>query len=69
MGPVQASETQNVLPAQRVRLADDAAQVLVPGQGACPAPQVHLIRDGNTIQAVEIACTCGQRIRLTCVYQ
>ncbi len=68
MGTVPTLETQTVLPAQRVRVLDEAAQVVVPGQAVRPEPQVHLIRDGNTVQAIEVVCSCGQRIRLKCVY-
>jgi hypothetical protein len=40
-------------------------------QAATPActPQIDLVRDdGDVIQAIDVTCTCGQKIRLRCVY-
>jgi chromosome condensin MukBEF MukE localization factor len=31
-------------------------------------PKIDLIRDGETIRAIEITCRCGERIRLLCDY-
>jgi len=68
MEAVNPVDAHNVLPSQCVRMVEEAARVFVPGQPVRPEPHVHLVRDGNTIKAIEVACTCGQRIRLKCVY-
>jgi hypothetical protein len=31
-------------------------------------PKVEIIRDGDTIIAIEVICSCGERIRLLCDY-
>jgi hypothetical protein len=59
---------QGVVLRHQVRLAEDAARVSVPGQPGKAEPQVHLIRDGNVVKAIEVVCACGQRLRLNCLY-
>ena len=61
-------DEHGVVPSQCVRVLEEAARVFVPGQTARAEPQIHLVREGNTVKAIEVACTCGQRIRLKCVY-
>ena len=60
-----------------VRHGPEAARVVVGRQtpGAPPAqtpagpqPEVKIIRSGDVIQAIEVICTCGQRIRVRYVY-
>jgi hypothetical protein len=68
MEQTHTAEQHGVVPSQRVRVLDECARVFVPGQTARPEPQVHLVRDGNTVKAIEVVCPCGQRIRLKCVY-
>ena len=57
----------SVIPGQHVRLSDETAQVGAPRRGAAE-PKVELIRSGDKIRAIDITCTCGQRIRLRCDY-
>jgi hypothetical protein len=64
----KAAEQQGVVPSQRVRLLDEAAWVGAPGQPAATEPQVQLLREGSTVKAIDVVCTCGQHIRLRCVY-
>ena len=59
---------RGVVPCHRVRLGGESARVAVPGQDARREPQIILIRDGDTVKAIEVVCTCGQRIRLNCVF-
>lgn len=56
-----------VIPGQCVRLSDETAPVLVPRRGGVE-PRVELIRSGDKIRAIDITCSCGQRIRLRCDY-
>ncbi len=71
-----------VLPRSRVREGERAVPVFIPHLGeSAPTevspsrpthpshqPRVHVVRDGNTIQAIEITCSCGQEMRLICEY-
>jgi len=62
------SSSHRVVPGKRVRLSGEIARVRIPGQESCPEPQVSLVREGDTIKAIEVVCTCGKRIRLNCVF-
>jgi hypothetical protein len=62
---------RGVIPGRLVRLSGEPARVGAPS--ACePAgprePRVELLRDGGVVQAVDVVCPCGHRIRLRCVY-
>ncbi len=65
---------RGVVPGRKV-VADASPVVLIPPRHqqhestpAC-APQIEVIRDGDVIQAIDVTCTCGQKIRLRCVYE
>lgn len=32
------------------------------------APSIELIKDGNTVRAIDVTCSCGEKIRLWCAY-
>jgi hypothetical protein len=57
-----------VVPGHCIQFSADSTLVGAPGPSAGTGPKVDLIRDGAVIKAIEISCTCGQRIRLNCVY-
>ncbi len=57
-----------VLRSEAVRVTEEHAPIWVPGQ-ARGEPEVRLVKNGDTIQAIDILCTCGQRIRLKCLYR
>ncbi|HZU35173.1 MAG TPA: hypothetical protein VFA18_04670 [Gemmataceae bacterium] len=57
-----------VVPGRCVRFTGEAARVPIPGHNGHHEPQIALVRQGDTIQAIDITCSCGQRIRLNCVY-
>ncbi len=57
-----------VVPGRHVRLSGETARVVIP-RPAAGEPHIELIREGNVIRAIEVTCTCGQRIRLRCVYE
>lgn len=57
-----------VVPGHCVRLSGEAS-VSIPRNGAGAAePRIELIREGDLIKAIDVTCTCGQRIRLRCIY-
>ena len=57
-----------VVPGRCVKVVGEAARVGIPGQDSRAEPHIELIRDGDLIQAVDVTCSCGQRIRLRCLY-
>jgi hypothetical protein len=60
--------SRSVIPGRCVQVSGETARVGVPGAAAQSEPKVELIRQGDVIQAIDVTCTCGQRIRLRCVY-
>lgn len=67
--PEQQTTGQTVVPGQRVRLSNETAMVGIPHPDCASDPVVELIRDGELIRAIDVICTCGRRIRLTCEYE
>jgi len=65
---VPAEHNRAVVPGQWVRVTAETARVTVPGHGAAGEPRVELITQGDGIQAIDLTCTCGQKIRLRCIY-
>jgi hypothetical protein len=59
---------RGVVPGSCVRVTGETTRVAIPGSSPTE-PQVEVIRQGDVIQAIDVVCTCGQRIRLRCVYQ
>jgi hypothetical protein len=57
-----------VVPGQWVRVNAEPARVSVPGNGAASEPRVELITQGDVIQAIDLTCPCGHKIRLRCIY-
>jgi hypothetical protein len=61
---------RGIIPGRLVKVVGEAR---VPGpheheEEAAAEPRVELIRDGDVIQAIDVTCTCGKRIRLRCIY-
>lgn len=67
MEQTEAGANHGLVPGHRVRVGKDRTRV-GPGHEPETEPQIILVRDGDAIQAIEVVCTCGQRIRLKCVY-
>jgi len=64
---------RGVVPGRKVFVEQGASGVLIsPPRGHAPAgacaPHIELVREGDVIQAIDVTCTCGQKIRLRCVY-
>lgn len=64
---------RGVVPGRKVLVEEGASAVVIvpsrsPTAPAC-APQIELVRDGEVIQAIDVTCTCGQKIRLRCAYE
>jgi hypothetical protein len=64
-----------VIPAHFVHMVSASPPVspLPPGEGLAvkgshEEPKVTLIKEGDTVKAIEIHCTCGAVVRLDCEY-
>lgn len=64
-----------IIPGQMVHVTGEAVRVAIPtaAQASPPAaaggePHIELIREGDVVQAIEVTCTCGRKIRLRCLY-
>ena len=71
-----ANFSSNVIPAHHVQIVKPAsakAAVCARPQpsGPCDStlePRVSVIKDGDTVRAIEVVCSCGEVIRLECQY-
>jgi hypothetical protein len=63
------TQSRGVVPGQCVRVTSEAARVGVPRLGGAADPHLEFVRQGDVIQAIDITCTCGHRIRIRCLYQ
>jgi hypothetical protein len=59
---------RGVVPGHQVRLSGEATRVGAPCAGSVGEPKVNLVREGDTVVAIDVTCPCGQRLRLRCVY-
>jgi hypothetical protein len=66
--PDSREAEKGILPGHRVRLSRGLTRVGVPGHESAAEPQIILVREGDTVKAIEVVCTCGQRIRLNCLF-
>lgn len=60
--------SRDVVPSQCVRVSRETTRVSIPGHGSADVPRIELILEGEFIKAIDVTCTCGQRIRLSCAY-
>jgi len=70
---IAENETQgslsSILPAEKLNIHSDASRVAIPASSTSAGPTIDVVRDGDVIQAINITCRCGERIRLTCTYE
>lgn len=58
-----------VVRAARVSVSGEAVRIGAPARASAPGePVVELVREGDVIQAIEITCSCGERINIRCDY-
>jgi hypothetical protein len=60
---------QRVVPAGRVRDSGLRVKLAIPGQETVEEPILEVVRDGDIVRALDIICSCGQRIRVLCDYE
>ena len=58
-----------VITAEHVHVTDEPARVGRPQGSTKRELQVELIREGDIVRAIDITCSCGERIRLRCDYE
>ena len=59
---------QVVLPGRTVRLSDDPVRVAVPRHAGGHESARRSRAQGDVVQAIDVICPCGQRVRLQCTY-
>lgn len=57
-----------VIPGSCVRVSEETTPVGTPRHLPVGTPHLELIREGDVIRAIDVTCSCGQRIRLRCTY-
>jgi len=67
---MKPAQPKSVITAEHVNLAEEPARINLPHAGHVKGePRIELIRDGDIIRAIEVICSCGERIRLRCDYE
>ena len=57
-----------VVSASRVHSANEAIRI-GPARASAKSPRIELIRDGDIVRALEITCSCGEKIVVRCDYE
>lgn len=58
-----------VVPGRKVLLeGGPKALMILPPRGPQCAPQIEVVRDGDVIQAIDVTCACGEKVRIVCRY-
>jgi hypothetical protein len=58
----------NVISGQHVMVVKTPTPVAVAQETCGDEPRISIIKDGDVVRAIEVVCTCGEVIRLDCVY-
>jgi len=61
--------THSVVPGSRVVRTNEVACVGSPHSHERQQPVLELIREGEVITAIDVTCSCGEKIRLWCSYE
>ncbi len=57
-----------VVAGARVRVTGAAVRVGPVRPPDAHEPQVQVVREGDVIRAIQVVCTCGERIHIRCDY-
>jgi hypothetical protein len=60
---------RSVIPRQQVVVGVTPVRLSVPNQSDLDHSGVRLEREGDIVRAIEVTCSCGERIRLLCEYE
>jgi hypothetical protein len=58
----------SVLPGHRVVQATETARVGSSHSHASSQPTIELIREGDLVKAIDVTCSCGEKMRIWCSY-
>jgi hypothetical protein len=65
----QAVTGSPVVRAGRVQVSEEVVRIGAPPSEEKPGePTVRIVREGDAVQALEVTCSCGERIRIRCEY-
>ena len=59
---------QAVVPGHRVVQTGEPARVGSSHPHATGQPTMELIREGDFVKAIDVTCSCGEKIRIWCSY-
>ena len=64
------TQAPSIIRADHVHLDPSAARIGVQREGKSRTePRIELIYDGDVVRALEVICSCGERIRIRCDYE
>ncbi|MBY0232933.1 MAG: hypothetical protein K2W96_26925 [Gemmataceae bacterium] len=64
--PEAVLKMSRVVSATCVREGEPRVTIPVPGHGCADEPRIELVREGEVVRAIDIACPCGRRLRVLC---
>ncbi len=59
---------RRILPRAQVNLSSDPVQVGLPIDPESASPSLRIIRDQDLVTKIEVACSCGCKMRILCNY-
>lgn len=63
------SSPHAIVPGSRVRRSDEVAPIGGPHSHEGSEPVVELVKDGDVVQAIDVTCRCGHKMRVWCSYE
>jgi len=68
--PDKRQATQSVFSGNRIRIVEKASVPIPAGDHSKSGdPSIHIVRAGDDVEAIDIACRCGCQIRIVCEYE
>ncbi len=65
---IEIHHSRSVVPRELVCVSKEAERVGAPSDEHEPEPIVELVKEGDTVLAIDVTCVCGHHIRLRCEY-
>lgn len=60
---------QSVFPGHRVIQTTEVARIGGAHSHSTGQPSVELVREGDVVKAIDITCSCGEKMRIWCSYE
>jgi hypothetical protein len=60
---------RHIVPGQHVLVAGPNARVRIPAAPPAQEPKLELVREGEVVRALDVMCSCGEKIRIVCEYE